>query len=283
MCRLLQVSRSGYYAWRSRPLSPRSVANESLLNVIKVVHENSRGTYGARRVHAELRLEYGLSVSRKRVARLMRSHGLVGVHRRSGRGRGGRAHQLHDDRVAGDFAQDAPNRVWVADVTQHKTGEGWLFLAVVIDAFGRPVIGWAIDDTVSTELVLAALTMAQATRKPAAGVIHHSDQGSVYGSLRFGRHLPAIGVVPSMGRSGTPADNAVAESFFATLQTELLDRHAWPTRASLRTAIFIQPPVGYIEVFYNRRRRHSHLDYLSPHEFERRHHHQATTTATASP
>ena len=246
--------------------------------MIRDVHEHSRGTYGARRVHAELRLEYDLRVSRKRVARLMRLHGLAGVQRRSGRRRSGEAHQRHADHVTRDFNQDAPNRMWVADVTQHKTGEGWLYLAVVIDAFSRSVIGWAIDERLDTELVLAALKMAQVKRNPERGLIHHSDQGSVYGSLRFGRHLEASGIVPSMGRSGTPADNAVAESFFATLQTELLDRHAWPTRASLRTAIF-----DYIEVFYNRRRRHSHLDYLSPHEYERRHHPQATATSNASP
>lgn len=279
MCRLLRVSRSGYYAWRSRPASAREVSNQSLAEVIKDVHEHSRGTYGVRRVHAELRLEYDLSVSRKRVARLMRLHGLAGVQRGSGRRRKGEAHQLHVDHVTRDFNQDAPNQVWVADVTQHMTGEGWLYLSAVIDAFGRPVIGWAMDDRLDTELLLAALKMAQAKRKPERGVIHHSDQGSVYGSLRFGRHLAASGIVPSMGRSGTPADNAVAESFFATLQTELLDRHAWPTRASLRTAIF-----EYIEIFYNRERRHSSLDYLSPHDYQRRYHQKQTQTpANPSP
>ncbi len=275
MCRLLRVSRSGYYAWRHRPASARDVANESLVSVIRDVHEHSRGTYGARRVHAELRLDYGLHVSRKRVARLMRLHGLSGVHRRKGRGRRGNSHLLHDDHVAGEFTQDAPNRVWMADVTQHPTGEGWLYLAVVLDACGRRVVGWAMDERVTTELVLAALKMAQHTRKPLPGLIHHSDQGAVFTSLRFGRHLNASGVIGSMGRSGTPADNAVVESFFATLQTELLDRHTWPTRDNLRTAIF-----EYIEIFYNRQRRHSHLDYLSPTDYERRHHH---TPAAPSP
>jgi putative transposase len=206
MCRLLQVSRSGYYAWRDRPTSQREVSNEGLLNVIKGVHELSRGTYGARRVHAELRLEYDLQVSRKRVARLMRLHALVGVHRR-GRRRHGLPHVLHQDLVSRQFTLDAPNRVWVADVTQHRTLEGWLYLSVVIDAFGRRVVGWAIDDQLNTELVLSAFRMAQETRRPSPGLIHHSDQGSPFASLRFGRHLASLGVMPSMGRSGTPADD----------------------------------------------------------------------------
>ncbi len=279
MCRLLRVSRSGYYAWRSRPASARDVANQSLASVIKDVHERSRRTYGVRRVHAELKLDYDLRVSRKRVARLMRLHGLTGVQRRKGGGRRGRPHATHDDHVAGDFNQETPNRVWMADVTQHPTGEGWLYLAVVIDACGRRVIGWAMNERVTTELVLAALSMAQHTRKPPPGLIHHSDQGAAYTSLRFGRHLNATGAVGSMGRSGTPADNAVVESFFASLQTELLDRQSWPTRDDLRTAIF-----EYIEIFYNRQRRHSTLDYLSPNEYERRHHQtQAPSPATPSP
>jgi putative transposase len=278
MCRLLQVSRSGYYAWRDRPASRRAVGNEGLFNVIKAVHELSRGTYGARRVQVELRLEYDLLVSRKRVARLMRLHGLVGIHRRRGRRRHGQPHLLHQDLVAGQFTQDEPNRVWVADVTQHRTLEGWLYLSVVLDAFGRRVVGWAIDDHLTTDLVLSAFRMAQETRRPAAGLIHHSDQGSPFASLRYGRHLASLGVMPSMGRSGTPADNAVAESFFATLQTELLDRHTWPSRSVLRTAIF-----EYIEIFYNRQRRHSHLDYLSPNEYERRHEQAKLALEVTSP
>lgn len=265
MARLLKVSRSGYYAWRKRPASQRDVANAALADIIEAIHADSRRTYGARRIHVELREEFLQRVSLHRVARLMRLHGLQGIHRRRGRGRRGRFHELRDDHVAGEFAHDAPNRVWVADVTQHRTGEGWLYLAVVIDLFQRKVVGWAMDDRLDTELVLATLEMAQQARRPSSGLIHHSDQGSVYGSLKFGRHLAKSGVVGSMGRSGTPAANAVAESFFATLQTELLDRHDWPTRDGLRTAIF-----DFIEVFYNRRRRHKHLGQLSPDEYERR-------------
>jgi len=278
MARLLQVSRSGFYAWRKRPASARDVANAALTEVIKAIHEDSRGTYGARRVHAELLDEFELRVARHRVARLMRLQGLQGVHRRKGRRRRGQLHELHQDHVNGAFTRDAPDRVWVADVTQHRTGEGWLYLSVVLDVFQRKAVGWAMDDVLNTELVLSAFGMAQQVRRPNPGLVHHSDQGSPYGSLRFGRHLRASGVVGSMGRSGTPADNAVAESFFATLQTELLDRYDWPTRDGLRTAIF-----EFIEVFYNRRRRHSHLGHLSPVEFERRWHEQQHQAQVTSP
>jgi len=236
-----------------------------LSGIIEAILADSRGTYGARRVHAELREEFQVFASRHRVARLMRLLCLQGVHRRKGRRRRGHLHELHQDHVAGAFTQDAPDRVWVADVPQHRTDAGWLYLSVVIDAFHRHLVGWAMDDVLNTDLVSSALHMAQQARRPAPGLIHHSDQGSPYGSLRFGRHLRATGVVGSMGRSGTPADNAVAESFFATLQTELLDRHHWPTRDALRMAI-----VEFIEVFHNRQRRHSYLGNLSPAEYQRR-------------
>ena len=278
MARLLRVSRSGYYAWRRRPASKRDAANAALTKVIQAIFEDSRRTYGARRVHAELLDEFEVRVARHRVARLMRLQGLQGVHRRKGRRRRGQLHERHQDHVSGQFTKDAPDRVWVADVTQHRTGEGWLYLSVVLDVFQRKAVGWAMDDVLNTELVLNAFQMAQQVRRPDPGLIHHSDQGSPYGSLRFGRHLRASGVVGSMGRSGTPADNAVAESFFATLQTELLDRDDWPTRDALRTAIF-----EFIEVFYNRRRRHSHLGHLSPVEFERRWHEQQAQAQVTSP
>ncbi len=278
MARLLKVSKSGFYAWRKRPASERDVANAALSAVIKAVHHDSRGTYGARRIHAELLDEFELRVARHRVARLMRLQGLQGIHRRKGRRRRGHLHQLHDDHVAGEFTQDAPDRVWVADVTQHRTDEGWLYLSVVLDVFHRRVVGWAMDDRLDTDLVLSAFAMAQQVRRPEPGLVHHSDQGSPYGSLRFGRHLRASGVVGSMGRSGTPADNAVAESFFATLQTELLDRYAWPTRDGLRMANF-----EFIEVFYNRRRRHKHLGQVSPDAFERRFKEQQAQAVLASP
>jgi len=278
MARLLKVSRSGYYAWRKRPASARDIANAALSEIINAIFADSRGTYGARGVHAELREEFEVIASRHRLARLMRLQGLQGVHRRKGRRRRGHLHRLHDDHVAGAFTQDAPDRVWVADVTQHRTDAGWLYLSVVIDAFHRHVVGWAMDDVLNTDLVLSALQMAQQLRRPAPGFVHHSDQGSPYCSLRFGRHLRATGVVGSMGRSGTPADNAVAESFFATLQTELLDRHHWPTRDALRMAIF-----EFIEVFYNRQRRHSHLGNLSRAEYQRRWYEQQAQAQPKSP
>jgi transposase InsO family protein len=278
MARLLKVSRSGYYAWRTRPASARDVANAALTETIKNIHHDSRQTYGVRRVRVELLDEYEQRVARHRVARLMRNEGLQGVHRRKGRRRAGHRHELHDDHVERSFTQDAPNRVWVADATQHRTDEGWLYLSVVLDVFQRKAVGWAMDDVLNTDLVLSALEMAQQVRRPEPGLIHHSDQGSPYASLKFGRHLRASGAVGSMGRSGTPADNAVAESFFATLQTELLDRYRWPTRDGLRTAIF-----EFIEVFYNRQRRHSYLGYVSPVEFERRWYEEQAQAVLVSP
>ena len=265
MCRLFEVSKSGYYAWRNRPPSARSVADAELLVRIKTIHEESRGNYGAPRIHAELRLKHHIYCSNKRVARLMRQVGLVGVHRRKFTSSTQRdpKREAYPDRVERRFTADEPNKVWVADVTQHETEEGWLFLAVVIDIYPRLVVGWSFAERFTTELVLNALEMALWNRQPAEGVIHHSDHGSQYTSLAFGQGLEHSGVLGSMGSVGDALDNAVAESFFATLQTELLNRYDWPTRQSLRSALF-----EFIHVFYNRQRRHSTLGYLSPSEFE---------------
>lgn len=180
MCRVLKVSRSGYYAWRNRPPSRRAIENEQLLEVIKTIHERSYGTYGSPRVHAELRLEHSVSCSLARVERLMRLHGLQGVHRRRPRRRNGARilHPIFDDLVAREFAADAPNRLWVADITQHWTLEGWLYLAVVLDAFSRPIVGWAMSERATSQLVVSALEMALHNRQPDAGVVHHSDQGT---------------------------------------------------------------------------------------------------------
>jgi putative transposase len=231
------------------------------------IHERSRGTYGAPRIQAELELAHGLRFCRKRIARLMRQRGLVGIHRRRARRRGGprRLHPLFDDLVERKFDPAGPNQLWVADITQHMTGDGWLYLAVVLDAFSRRVVGWAMHDRAPSELVIQSLQMALQNRDPDDGVIHHSDQGAQYTALSFGKHLQKAGVLGSMGRVGSALDNAMAESFFASLQTELLDRQSWPTRDSLRLAIF-----DYLEVFYNRQRRHSSLEYLTPVDFERR-------------
>ncbi|HEV2126452.1 MAG TPA: IS3 family transposase [Chloroflexota bacterium] len=265
MCQMLGVSPSGYYAWRKRGPSHRSQEDARLLEIIKAIHAKSRRTYGTPRIHAELRRKHQIHCSRRRVARLMREAGLEGVYRRRKRGTTIRdpARPVYPDRVERQFSPDIPDRVWVADITQHQTDEGWLYLAVVIDAYSRKVIGWSFADHLRAELVIKALEMALWNRRPGAGVIHHSDHGSQYTSLTFGQCLEKAGILGSMGTVGDALDNALAESFFATLQLELLDRQHWSTRQQLATAIF-----DYIEVFFNRQRLHSTLGYLSPSEFE---------------
>lgn len=265
MCRLFEVSKSGYYAWRKRGSSARSESDAHLLGYIKTIYEESRGIYGVPRIHAELRLKHHIYCSKKRVARLMCQAGLVGIHRRkfTCSTQQNPKREAYPDRVERQFTADEPNKVWVADVTQHETDEGWLYLAVVLDMYSRLVVGWSFAERFTAELVLNALEMALWNRQPAEGVIHHSDHGSQYTSLAFGQGLEQAGVLGSMGSVGDALDNAVAESFFATVQTELLDRHTWPTRQSLRSAMF-----EFIHIFYNRQRRHSTLGYLSPSEFE---------------
>lgn len=237
------------------------------MKTIKQIHRESRGTYGVPRIHAELRLGKGVRCGKKRVARLMRRAGLEGAYRRSKRGmtrrRPGASSQ--PDLVKRDFTATEPNRLWVADMTQHKTAEGWLYLAVVLDVFSRKVVGWSMGARPVADLAVKAVNMAVWNRRPAHGVIHHSDHGSQYTSLAFGRTLRMSGVVGSMGTVGDALDNALAESFFATLQRDLLDGRSWTTRAALTSELF-----DYIEGFYNRRRRHSTLGYLSPEEFERK-------------
>lgn len=265
MCRVLGVSPSGYYAWRKRPLSPRARADVELSAYIDAIHRASRGTYGAPRVHAEL-AALGLHVSRKRVARLMRALGVHGVSRRRRPRTTLRdpAHPPAPDLVARDFTAPGPDQLWVADITYIPTWAGFLYLAVVLDAWSRRVIGWAMAPHLRTELVLAALDMAVAQRRP-TDVIHHSDQGCQYTSLAFGRRCREAGVRPSMGSVGDAYDNALCESFFATLECELLDRQRFATQAEARLAVF-----DFIEGWYNPRRRHSALDYLSPLAYERR-------------
>lgn len=263
----MRVSRSGFLAWRKRPPSRRARRDAELMELIKEIHEESLGTYGAPRVHVELREGRGIRVGRKRVARLMRLLGVQGVHRRrEGRPQDpGAREPVYEDLVARDFTADAPNRLWVADLTQHRTKEGWLYLAAVLDVFDKRVVGWSMGERAQAELVVGAVEMAVRNRRPEPGLIHHSDRGSQYGSLLFGRRLESSGIVGSMGGKGDAYDNSMMESFFATLQTELLDRREWETIAELRTAIF-----HFIEVFYNRKRRHSSLGYLSPQEFANR-------------
>ena len=263
MARVLGVSPAGYYAWRRRRPSARANSDGELLQRIRTIHASSRGTYGAPRVHAELRAE-GRHVGKKRVARLMRQAGLTGVSRR----RGMRTTQRDEtarpapDLVARDFTAAAPNRLWVADITYVPTWAGFLYLAVVLDAFSRRIVGWAMANHLRTELVLQALDMAVHQRRP-ADVIHHSDQGSQYTSLAFGKRCREAGVRPSMGSVGDAYDNALCESFFATLECELLDRRCFQSQAEARMAVF-----SYIEGWYNPSRRHSAIGYVSPIAYE---------------
>jgi putative transposase len=265
MSRVLGVSRQAFHAWERRPPSQRSLEDAFLTERIREIHRAARGVYGARRIHAELRLGHGIRVSRKRVERLMREAGLSGlVPRKRGRTTirvpGVR---VADDLVRRDFRPAGADVLWVADITYLRTWEGWLYLAAVQDAFSRRIVGWAMAEHMRAALVVDALQMALARRKPEAGLIHHSDQGSQYVSLAFGQQARDAGVAVSMGSRGDCFDNAVAESFFATLKKELVRRRSWPTRRELQSAVF-----DYIEAFYNRERRHSTLGYLSPREFE---------------
>jgi putative transposase len=267
LCRVLTVSRSGYYAWRGRPPSRRSTADAGLSTTIGQIHVRSRGTYGAPRIHAELRDDHAVRCGRKRVARLMRQAGLVGCHRRHAQRTTRRDETAAPaaDLVHRTFTATAPDQLWVADITYLPTWQGFLYLAVVLDVFSRKVIGWAMADHLRSELVVAALEMALWRRRPASGVVHHSDRGSQYTSLAFGQRCHQAGIVPSMGSTGDCYDNALAESFFATLECELVATSQWRTQAEARTAVF-----EFLEVFYNVHRRHSALGYLSPADYERR-------------
>ena len=267
LCRVLQVSSSGYYAWRHRPPSQRAQADERLTAQIATIHATSRQTYGSPRIHAELG-DAGMHCGRKCVARLMRAAGLVGCHRRRHVVTTQRepARPAAPDLVNRSFVAAAPNHLWMADITYVPTWTGFLYLAVVIDACSRRIVGWAMADNLRTEIVLSALEMAVWTRGVRTGVIHHSDHGSQYTSLAFGQRCREAGVVPSMGSVGDCYDNALAESFFATLECELLDRQRFKTRTEARLALF-----DFIEVYYDRKRRHSALAYLAPAAFEASH------------
>ena len=273
-CRTMKVSRSAFFVWRHRQANPtaRMLADAELGELVAKIHDQSFGTYGTRRVTAELRFGLGREVNHKRVERLMRERGLQGItRRRRGKGctRSRPGDRRADDLVHRQFRPDVPDRLWVQDITQHRTDEGWVYLAVVIDAWSRRVVGWSIADHLRAELVVDALEMARLRRRP-DGTTVHSDHGSQYCSWVFGQRLRDAGLLGSMGTVGDALDNAVAESFFASLQCELLDRHQWPTRASLARAMF-----HWIEAFYNPTRRHSSLGYLSPVDYE------ASATAVA--
>jgi putative transposase len=266
MCRVLAVSASGYWAWRRRGESSRAVRDRELSERITTFHSQSHGIYGAPRIQADLR-DDGQAVGRKRVARLMRQLGLRGVSRRRvfSTTRRDPDAALADDLVRRDFHADAPDRLWVADITELPTDEGPLYLASVLDMFSRACAGWSMAPHLRTELALGALEMALERRQPPAGLIHHSDHGSQYTSQAFGDRCSRAGIRLSMGTVGDSYDNAVAESFFASLETELIDRRHWRTRDEARRDVF-----AYLETFYNPHRRHSALGYLSPLEYERR-------------
>lgn len=274
MCRVLNVSPSGFYAWRERAPSKRSIEDAVLAQRIRQVHADSDATYGMPRVRAEL-IEQGVKISGKRVARLMRCNGIRGVSRRRGfvvTTRRDERQRPSPDLVKREFTANGANQLWVADVTYVPTWAGFIYLAVVLDVWSRRIVGWAIGEQMSAELVLAALNMALQQRKP-DGVIHHSDQGSQYTSVAFGERCKKMGVRPSMGTVGDVYDNAMAESFFATLECELIDRRAWQTKTEARLALFT-----YIEGWYNPRRRHSALGQISPAAFESRHREHAIPT-----
>jgi putative transposase len=269
----LGVSTSGFYEWRHRQTNPcrRALEDAELAEVICQIHQASRGTYGSPRVWADLRLGSGIRVGRKRVERLMRQAGIQGVTRRrkTSTTRRDPHAQPSDDLVNRVFVVEGPDRLWVADITEHPTLEGKVYLAAVLDCWNRECIGWSITDHLRAEMVCDALDMATWRRRPDpdTGLVHHADHGTQYTSWVFGQRLRQAGILGSMGTVGDALDNAMAESFFATLQVELLDRRAWATRTELAQAIF-----EYIEGFYNPERRHSRLDYLSPTQYRQRHH-----------
>lgn len=266
MCRVLDVSRSGYYAWRNRPTSARKMADQHLTEQIEVIHQKSRRTYGSRRIQKEL-ADQGIKCGHNRVARLMREVGLSA--KQSRKFKISTTDSKHDYPIAPhllerDFRAQRPNQKWLSDITFIPTAEGWLYLAVVLDLYSRRIVGWAMSDSLDRSLVLAALRMALETRQPEPGLLHHSDRGSQYASHDYRDLLTKYHLQASMSRKGNCYDNAPMESFFGTLKTELIHHRHYLTRMEAKTDIF-----EYIEVFYNRYRRHSALGYLCPVAFEK--------------
>lgn len=264
MCRVLEVSRGGFYQWLKRPASQRSVENGRLLLAIRAIHQESRGTYGSPRIHAQLR---GTSKfhGRNRIARLMREHRIRGKQKRKFRVTTDSNHNfpLSQNVLDRKFVVEKPNKAWVADITYIGTKEGWLYLAAVMDLYSRRIVGWAMDNRICRHLVQRALCMAYFNRSPGPGLLHHSDRGSQYASGDYQKLLNSRGIVCSMSRKGNCWDNAVMESFFATLKTELVFHRSYETRKEAQSDIF-----EYIEVFYNRQRLHSALGYQSPVNYE---------------
>lgn len=263
-CRVLKVSRSGYYEWLHRPASDRDVEDAYLANTIVDIHTMSRRSYGAPRVHAELRLGMGIRVGRKRVARLLRMLTLAGISHRPKR-RHRPAEAVHDDLVQRKFVADAPDRLWCTDITEHPTSTGKVYCCAVLDVFSRTVVGWSIADHMRSDLVVDALQMATWRRRP-EGTIVHSDRGSQYTSWVFGHRLRDAGLLGSMSRVASSVDNSMIESFWSTMQRELLDQQSWASVEELGSAIF-----EWIEAWYNPRRRHTSLGMLAPAEYEALH------------
>jgi transposase InsO family protein len=270
LCRILAVSRAGFYAAQARPAAAHTRRDQQLAVAIAAIHAEPRQRYGSPRVHTELRAR-GQRVSRKRVARLMRQRDLAARRRRRYRVTTDSRHPfpVAANVLARQFTAPAPDAVWVTDITYIPTGEGWLYLAVILDLYSRGIVGWAMSDRITQQLTLDALGMALARRRPREGLLHHSDRGSQYASGDYQTALGRQGIVGSMSRRGDCWDNAVAESFFATLKVELVHDALWSTRAAARGAVF-----EYIEIFYNQQRRHSSLGFLSPLAFERQWHQQ---------
>ena len=273
-CRILKVSRSGFYEWRDRPPSTRDLEDAYLANTMVDIHAMSRGTYGTPRVHAELRMALDVRVGRKRVARLLRLTGRAGI--------GGNTHKKrrkrpmpapHEDLVQRQFVADEPNRLWCTDITEHPTTTGKVYCCAVLDVFSRAIVGWSIADHMRSDLVVDALQMATWRRHPEPGTIVHADRGSQYTSWVFGHRLRTAGLLGSMGRVASSVDNTMMESFWSTMQRELLDTRRWTSQEQLASAIF-----EWIEAWYNPRRRHTSLGMLSPVEFEALH----TTAETAA-
>ncbi|WP_277540856.1 IS3 family transposase [Polynucleobacter sphagniphilus] len=265
MCRVLKVHRSGYYAWLKEPQSPRALENAKLAEQIRYYYDQSMGIYGSPRIYHDLK-EAGISCSENRVARLMKASQLRSIRGyKRPRYRVGRPALVSPNQLQRQFTYDAPDQAWVTDITYIRTYEGWLYLAVVIDLHSRLVVGWSMQARMETRLVLDALTMAIWRRKPKNSVIIHSDQGSQFGSDEFNRWCKDNSLSPSMSRRGNCWDNAVAESFFSSLKSELIKKKIYPSRSVAKSEIF-----EYIEEFYNRVRRHKHLSQLSPFAFEQR-------------
>jgi transposase InsO family protein len=264
MCRLLNVSRSGYYAWLKRPKSRRSHENEKLGAKIHQIFDGSHRTYGSPRIHAELRFQ-GLSCGRNRVARLMRKLGIKAKTKRRFKATTDSKHNLPvaSNLLGQNFEVAAPNKVWVADITYVPTQQGWLYLAVCMDLYSRMIVGWSMDSRITKSLVVDAFNMAIKNRPGARGLVHHSDRGSQYASHEFQNILQSYDMLCSMSRKGNCYDNAVAESFFHSLKTEWVHHYRYRTRQEAKTSIF-----EYIETFYNPKRRHSQLNYLSPADYE---------------